>query len=265
MSIIKVEKRAKTTTGYEDIIYQKTSADIVMTNSGSNVETELANKAPLAHTHPSATTSVTGLMSATDKSKLDGIATGANNYVHPDTTSIRHVTDAEKATWNAKETTTGSQSKADTALASAKSYADTKVASLVSSAPETLDTLKELADALGNDANFATTIATQIGTKVDKVSGMGLSTNDYTTTEKSKLAGLSNYSLPTASSTTLGGVKIGSGITISSGVISVPSATIVTWPTLSGKPSTFPPSTHTHTSVSSIEPTGGEETWYKIL
>ena len=29
--------------------------------------------------------------------------------------------------------------------------------------------------------------------KVDKVTGKGLSTNDYTTTEKNKLAGLSNY------------------------------------------------------------------------
>ena len=34
--------------------------------------------------------------------------------------------------------------------------------------------------------------------KVDKVTGKGLSTNDYTTTEKDKLAGLSNYSHPTA-------------------------------------------------------------------
>ena len=47
------------------------------------------------------------------------------------------------------------------------SYVDTKVANLVSSAPETLDTLNELASALGNDPNFATTVATQIGTKAN--------------------------------------------------------------------------------------------------
>ncbi len=46
-----------------------------------------------------------------------------------------------------------------------KSYVDTKVADLVNSAPETLDTLDELANALGDDPNFATTIATQIGGK----------------------------------------------------------------------------------------------------
>lgn len=49
-----------------------------------------------------------------------------------------------------------------------KRYTDTKVASLVESAPETLDTLKELSDALGNDPNFATTVANQIGNKLDK-------------------------------------------------------------------------------------------------
>lgn len=71
-----------------------------------------------------------------------------------------------------------------------KSYVDTKVAGLVNSAPETLDTLNELAAALGNDANFSTTIATQLGNKVDKVDGKGLSTNDYTTDEKTKLLGI---------------------------------------------------------------------------
>ncbi len=34
---------------------------------------------------------------------------------------------------------------------------------------------------------------TELNGKVDKVSGKGLSTNDYTTSEKTKLAGLTNY------------------------------------------------------------------------
>jgi hypothetical protein len=42
------------------------------------------------------------------------------------------------------------------------------VSDLVASSPETLDTLNELAAALGDDPNFATTIATDIGTKVSK-------------------------------------------------------------------------------------------------
>lgn len=59
---------------------------------------------------------------------------------------------------------------------------------------------------------------------VAKESGKALSSNDYTTAEKSKLAGIATganaYVLPTASSTVLGGVKIGSNLTISNGVIS---------------------------------------------
>jgi hypothetical protein len=38
---------------------------------------------------------------------------------------------------------------------------------LVNSAPGALDTLQELANALGNDANFAATITTALGTKLD--------------------------------------------------------------------------------------------------
>ena len=63
-----------------------------------------------------------------------------------------------------------------------------------------VDTLKELSAALGNDPNFATTVATQIGQKVDKVAGKGLSTEDYTSEEKAKLAGVAaganNYQHP---------------------------------------------------------------------
>ena len=73
-----------------------------------------------------------------------------------------------------------------------ETYVNNKVAGLVDSAPDTLDTLNELAAALGDDPNFATTVANQIGGKVDKVDGKGLSTNDYTTTEKTKLASIAD-------------------------------------------------------------------------
>ena len=48
-----------------------------------------------------------------------------------------------------------------------ENYVETKIAELVNSAPETLNTLNELATALGNDPNFATTIAAEIGTKAN--------------------------------------------------------------------------------------------------
>lgn len=49
-----------------------------------------------------ATTSTNGLMAAADKVKLNGIANNANNYVHPDNSNTRHVTDSEKTKWNSK-------------------------------------------------------------------------------------------------------------------------------------------------------------------
>jgi hypothetical protein len=75
--------------------------------------------------------------------------------------------------------------------ATTPNYVDEKVAGLVNSSPEILDTLNSLSEALGNDPNFATTMAEELGKKVDKVDGMGLSTNDYTTEEKNKLAQIS--------------------------------------------------------------------------
>lgn len=52
----------------------------------------------------------------------------------------------------------------------------TKVAEIIDSAPEALNTLNELAAALDNDPNFAATISTQIGTKAN-------SSDVYTTTQ----------------------------------------------------------------------------------
>lgn len=51
---------------------------------------------------------------------------------------------------------------------STKMYVDGRVSALIDTAPGTLDTLNELAAALGDDPNFATTIATDIGTKAAK-------------------------------------------------------------------------------------------------
>lgn len=54
------------------------------------------------------------------------------------------------------------------AVSAAATYTDTQVANLVATAPEALDTLNELASALGNDPNFATTVSTELGTKAGK-------------------------------------------------------------------------------------------------
>jgi len=54
-----------------------------------------------------------------------------------------------------------------------QTYVNTAVSNLVDAAPGTLDTLNELAAALGDDPNFATTVATSIGTKQPQLNGTG--------------------------------------------------------------------------------------------
>lgn len=77
---------------------------------------------------------------------------------------------------------------------------------------------------------FCQKIKALLAGKVDKIDGKGLSTNDYTTAEKNKLAGVADgankYSLPTATSSVLGGVKTGANITNNSGVLSVTAANV---------------------------------------
>lgn len=67
---------------------------------------------------------------------------------------------------------------------------------------------------------------TAIAKKVDKETGKGLSTNDFTTDEKNKLAGIdenaNNYTLPTAFRSTLGGVKTTSTVTSTTGLTATP-------------------------------------------
>ena len=53
-----------------------------------------------------------------------------------------------------------------------KSYVDQEIANLVNGAPGALDTLNELANALGDDANFASTVATDIATINSNATGM---------------------------------------------------------------------------------------------
>ena len=66
---------------------------------------------------------------------------------------------------------------------------------------------------------------------------------------KSQITDLTDYTLPTASASTLGGVKVGAGLSINNGVLSANgggTADSVDWSNVQNKPATFPPSPHTH-------------------
>ena len=97
---------------------------------------------------------------------------------------------------------------------------------LINGAPATYDTLKEIADWIATHQSEYEALIAAIAGKVDKVEGKGLSTEDYTTAEKTKLAGIeagaNNYTLPTATASALGGIKVGDNLAIdsSTGVLS---------------------------------------------
>ncbi|MBB4005785.1 hypothetical protein [Allorhizobium taibaishanense] len=107
-----------------------------------------------------ATTADNGLMTAADKVKLNGIANGAT-------------ANATDAALRDRTTHTGEQPMSTVtgliaALAAKATPADISAAitALVNSSPAAMDTLNELAAALGNDPNFAATTATALGNRV---------------------------------------------------------------------------------------------------
>jgi hypothetical protein len=87
-----------------------------------------------------------------------------------------------------------------------KTYVDTSISNLVASAPAALNTLNELALALGSDANFSATIITLIGTKEPTITAG--TTSQYWRGDKTW------QTLPTYSLSGLGGVPTTRTLTI---------------------------------------------------
>ena len=111
----------------------------------------------------------------------------------------------------------------DNATYATQSYVATAVSNLVNAAPTTLDTLNELATALGNDANFATTVTTSIGTKQPQLNGTGFvkisgTTISYDNSTYLTTASASSTYLPLAGGTLTGALS-GTSATFSSSLI----------------------------------------------
>lgn len=102
-------------------------------------------------------------------------------------------------------TKTETEDKISAAVSAEETARNTAIANAINavkdSAPEAFDTLKEIADWIEDDQSGAAAMAAQISShtaqlsqlsqnKVDKVAGKELSTNDYTTEDKEKLAGV---------------------------------------------------------------------------
>jgi hypothetical protein len=85
-----------------------------------------------------------------------------------------------KANQSSLETTNANVAlKANQATTYTKTEVDTQFANLIDSAPEALNTLKELANALGDDANYAATVQNQLAGKQSTLTaGTGISVHE---------------------------------------------------------------------------------------
>lgn len=108
-----------------------------------------------------ARTSISVTDSGGDGSLSYNNTTGVFTYTGPSATEVRAHFSAGTGI-----TITNGQVAVDTTTIATQTYVTTAISNLVNAAPTALDTLNELAAALGNDANFSTTISTALGNRL---------------------------------------------------------------------------------------------------
>jgi hypothetical protein len=123
----------------------------------------------------------------------------------------------------------GSTISYDNSTYATQTYVGTAISNLVASSPATLDTLNELALALGSDPNFATTVATSIGTKQPQLNGTGFvkisgTTISYDNSTYLTTASASSTYLPLAGGTLTGALG-GTSASFSGNVVSTTGTT----------------------------------------
>lgn len=224
-----------------------TSGTISITKS--NVTSALGYTPPTSDTvYNNATTSTAGLMSASDKVKLNSIAANANNYTHPSTHPASMITglasvatsgsysdlsnkptipvvptnvsafinDAGYLTQHQSLDDYAKKTDVNTALANKLGINDTAAAAIKDDAGNTISTT------YASKADVSALLSTKLGVTATAYAatrdGAG---NNIVNTYAKKTDIPSAYTLPNATSSTLGGVKIGSNISVSDGTISI--------------------------------------------
>ena len=119
-------------------------------------------------THNSDTTNVHGIADTAQLALLSDVAAVTKTTLGLG--NVNNTSDADKPVSTATVT----------AIATAKSEAIAEVTAVIDGAPNALNTLNELAAALGDDANFASTITTSLAAKVDSYTPITQKTASYT-------------------------------------------------------------------------------------
>jgi hypothetical protein len=127
------------------------NTDTIAEGSTNLYYTTARARAAISATGSLSYNSTTGVMSFT-QGNTDTVAEGSTNLYYTDA-RVRSVLSTDNI--------------------ANENYVDTAINNLINSAPGTLDTLDELAAALGDDANFASTVTNSLATKVDKINITG--------------------------------------------------------------------------------------------
>lgn len=162
-----------------------TGGDLTLSGTTGTAITNatLAASGVTAGTYTKITVDAKGRATVGAMASTDDITEGTSNLYFTNTRARNAVSGGNGISYNS---TTGAIA-ADTTVLATQTYVNTKVADLVGSTPATLDTLQELAAAIGNDANYATTLTTLVGTK--------LNTSDFTSTANTWLGTKSTTNL----------------------------------------------------------------------
>jgi len=118
------------------------------------------------------TGNVTGNTAGVHTGAVTGNVTG-NVTANTGTSAFNHVNISGSLDMDAgtSATITGLSNPVQNSDAATKAYVDTSIANVINNAPAALDTLNELAAAMGDDASFSTTVTNSIATKLAKSGG----------------------------------------------------------------------------------------------
>jgi hypothetical protein len=138
----------------------------------SSIQTQITAAGTALSTHESDTTNVHGIADTSLLALKSEVAA-----VTPATLGLGNVDNTSDAN---KPVSTATSTAIATAKSEAIADATSQVSALISGAPAAMNTLDELAAALGDDANFAASVTTSLGLKVDSLTPIVRKTESYT-------------------------------------------------------------------------------------